>query len=490
MSGFQLYEDQAEFVHKLRQAVAQGVKSVLGVASPAFGKTVVAGYITQEAKAKNPLTSVWFIVHRKNLLRQTDKSFWSAKIEHGLITSGRRQSKLPVQIGTIGTVYSRYAALQAPRIMFIDEAHLAKGNMFETVINWARERGTLIIGLTGTPKRLDGKPLSDLFDKMIEAKSTRWLIDQGRLSDYVAYTTPVKPDLSNVKNAGGDYNKEQLAGEMSKPSIVGDAVAHWKKHANGLRTVVYCVNVKHSKQTAQAFNDAGVPAVHVDGGSTEADIKDACMGLADGRYMVLCNCELVIEGFDLSAQVGRDCTLECCILLRPTQSVARYLQMVFRAMRKKPNKAVILDHAGCIVKHGLPCEKREWSLDGEETGKRKKKNDEPDINVSQCGSCFAVFKSGVDSCPMCGAPVERKERALNEVEGELEQVDMEAVMAERKRARQEQGQANGLRDLIALGKRRGMKNAAGWGVNVYMARSGKKPTAKDYAEAKRIERAL
>jgi len=490
MSQFQLYEDQAEFVHNLRAAVAKGCKSVLGVASPAFGKTVVAGYITQEAQAKNPHTSVWFLVHRKNLLRQTDKSFWSAKIEHGLITSGRRQSKLPVQIGTIGTVYSRLERLAPPRIMFIDEAHLAKGNMFETVINWARDNGALVIGLTGTPKRLDGKALGDLFDEMIEAKSTAWLIKQRRLSNYVAYTTPVSPDLSDVKNAGGDYNKDQLAGAMSKPSIVGDAVSHWKKLANGLRTVCYCVNVKHSKQTAQAFNDSGVPAIHVDGTSTEGEIKDACMGLADGRYKVLCNCELVIEGFDLSAQVGRDCTLECCILLRPTQSVARYLQMVFRAMRKKPNPAVILDHAGCIVKHGLPCEKREWSLSGDEPKRRKKKDDEPDVNVSQCGQCYAVFKSGVDACPMCGAPVEKKERKLNEVEGELEQVDMAAVQAERKRARQEQGQANGLRDLIALGKRRGMKNASGWAVNVYMARGGKKPGPKDYAEAKRIEASL
>ena len=67
---------------------------------------------------------------------------------------------------------------------------------------------------------------------------------------------------------------------------------------------------------------------------------------------------------------------------------------------------------------------------------------------------------------------------------------MEAVKAERKRSRMEQGQANGLRDLIALGKRRGMKNASGWALNVYMARQNKKPTARDYAEAKRIEAAL
>ena len=134
------------------------------------------------------------------------------------------------------------------------------------------------------------------------------------------------------------------------------------------------------------------------------------------------------------------------------------------------------------MKHGLGS--------GNQREERKKKDDEPDVNVTQCGKCYAVFKSGVDECPMCGAAVERKERKLNEVEGELEQVDMAAVQAERKRARQEQGQANGLRDLIALGKRRGMKNASGWALNVYMARQNKKPSGKDYAEAKIIEASL
>lgn len=487
--NYQLYDDQSEFAHKIRQSVAKGCRSILGVASPAFGKTILAGYITQESQKKNPNAKVWFLVHRKNLLRQTDKSFWQAKIEHGLITSNRRQSSLPVQIGTIGTVYSRREKLSPPNILFVDEAHLAKGNMFETVINWAKSAGCLIIGLTGTPRRLDGKPLGDLFDEMIEAKSTRWLIEQGRLSEYVAYTTPVTPDLSNVKKSQGDYNTEQLADAMGKPAIVGDAVNHWKKHANGLRTVCYCVNIKHSKQTADAFNDSGIPAIHVDGTSTEAEIKDACEGLADGKYKILVNCNLVIEGFDLSAQVGRDCTLECCILLRPTQSLARYLQMVFRAMRKKPNPAVILDHAGCIVKHGLPCQTRDWSLDGEEKGTRKASDDEA-FNVTQCGSCFAVFQSGPDECPMCKAPVEKKDRKIEEVAGELEKVDVEAVRAEQKRNRMEQGQTSGLRDLIALGKRRGMRNPGGWAVNITCAREGRKPTGEDYQKAKRLEGVL
>lgn len=484
---FSLYDDQQEFVDKLRQALRSGVKSVLGVASPAFGKTVVAAHITQQARQRDPNASVWFLVHRKNLLRQTSKSFWQNKIEHGLITSGKMRTTLPIQVGTIGTVHSRMMQLTPPKILFIDEAHLSKGHMFQSVISWARQSGAIVIGLTGTPRRLDGKSLGDLYELLIEAKSTKWLIEQGRLSEYIAYTTPVTPDLSTVKTLAGDYNIGELAQAMDKPTIVGDAVSHWLRYAKGKRTVVYCCNVAHSKHTADAFNSAGIPAAHVDASTTEQELKSICEALADRRLLVLVNCELVIEGFDLSAQVGRDVTLECCILLRPTQSVARYLQMVFRALRRKPDAAVILDHAGCILKHGLPCEQRQWSLLGEQKSKRKKKDEDPDVNVQQCKHCYAVFFPGPDTCPHCGKPIEKKVRKISEADGELQQVDVVAV---RKEARKEQGQARTLRDLVALGMRRGMAKASQWACITMAARDGRKPTPAEFNEARRIQMEL
>lgn len=478
-----LYEDQQEFVDKLRYALREGYKSILGVASPAFGKTVVAGHIIAQARAKRN-ASAWFLVHRKNLLRQTSQSFWKAHIEHGLITSGKARSPLPIQVGTIGTVHSRMKDLTPPDILFIDEAHLSKGNMFSTVINWCKQADSIVIGLTGTPIRLDGKPLGDLYDTIVEAKSTAWLIEQGRLSDYDIFSTPIKPDLSGVKNQAGDYNIGQLAKAMNKPVLIGDAVSHWKTHAFGMRTVVYCCNVNHSIATTAAFNAAGIPAVHVDGNSTEAEIKAACEGMATGRYLILSCCELLIEGFDLSAQVGKDVTLECCILLRPTQSLARYLQMIFRALRKKPKKAVILDHAGCAMKHGLPDDEREWSLDGKKKGKRKSSN-EPDIGIQECSNCRKVFRSGVHVCPHCGAAVEFKERKIEVQDGELIKIDRDMIVRERKI---EQGQARSIEDLVMIGVRRGMKNPAGWAACVFAARSGRKPTREEYSRAKQALR--
>lgn len=454
--GFNLFEDQQEFVTCLRQSLKRGNRSILGVASPAFGKTVVAGHITESARIKGH--SVWFIVHRKNLLRQTSKSFWSVGIQHGLITSGKSRSKLPVQIGTIGTVYSRMRKdeINAPAVVFIDEAHLSQGSMFASVIRWARDAGAIIIGLTGTPIRLDGKALGDLFDDMIEARSTSWLIEEGRLSDYRIYTTDVVPDLSSVRKSGNDHNRDELAEIMDSGAIVGDAISHWQRYANGLRTVCYCVNVKHSKSTSAAFNAAGIPAVHVDADTTETELKDACEGLADGRYLILCNCELVIEGFDLSSQIGRDITLEACILLRPTKSLARYLQMVFRALRKKTNPAIILDHACCAIEHGLPDDARQWSLEGVEkkTRKEKAEEEEAEPTVQWCKACYFMFRVGPHSCPNCGAPVDVRERKINEVAGELVEIDPEELRRQRQ-ARIERGQAKTIEDLVAAGMKPG-----------------------------------
>lgn len=482
MPAFSLFDDQAEFVISLKEALKKGHKSILGVASPAFGKTVVAGHIIASAREKSNATA-WFLVHRKNLLRQTSKSFWSARIEHGLITSGKRRSRMPVQVGTIGSVYSRRDSLTPPSILFVDEAHLAKGNMFETVIRWCLDSGSIVIGLTGTPERLDGKALGDVFQVMVEAKSTQWLIDRGRLSGYEMYSTNMTPDLSGVKTSGGDYNREQLAEAMDDRVLVGDAISHWKRYANGLRTVVYCVNVKHSKSTADKFNQAGIPAVHVDADTTERELKEACEGLASGRYLVMCNCELVIEGFDLGSQIGRDITLECCVLLRPTQSVARYLQMVFRALRKKEKPAIILDHAGCAKKHGLPDEVREWSLQGKKKGKAKKEDqDDPDVFIQQCKNCFSVFRPGPSCCPSCGVEIERKKaREIEQVDGELVRIDQSAIRKERLK---EQGAARTLRELVDLGVRRGMNKPAAWAAITNSARAGRKPTPSEFAQAR------
>jgi superfamily II DNA or RNA helicase len=167
----------------------------------------------------------------------------------------------------------------------------------------------------------------------------------------------------------------------------------------------------------------------------------------------------VSEGFDLPA-------IETAILLRPTQSLALYLQQVGRALRPfdGKDKATILDHAGNVMRHGLPDEDRQWSLNG---SKRQKSEDPASPGVTICKNCFAAIKSGSPQCPECGAVIPKKEREINSIDGELAELDLKKLAEERKKKLSE---AKTLEDLMAYGKAMGYRNPHQWAGHIWTAR--------------------
>lgn len=155
----------------------------------------------------------------------------------------------------------------------------------------------------------------------------------------------------------GDFVRSELSTVVDKPLITGDAIAHYQRHAYGKRAVVFCVSVEHSKHVVSSFNAAGIAAVHVDGETPTEVRDDAIKHFARGNVKIISNVELFGEGFDCPS-------IEAAILLRPTKSLGLYLQQIGRALRPYPGKenAIILDHSGNCLRHGLPDEEREWSL--------------------------------------------------------------------------------------------------------------------------------
>jgi superfamily II DNA or RNA helicase len=196
--------------------------------------------------------------------------------------------------------------------------------------------------------------------------------------------------------------------------------------------------------------------------------------------MVLVNVELVVEGVDVPA-------IEVVQWLRPTASLIIWMQGNGRGMRPMGGKRlVILDHVGNWQRHGLPDDDREWTLEGETKRERKKREDE--IKAKQCQHCYAVFRPGPTHCPVCGESLSGDGRKIEIVEGELEEINVEAV---RKENRVQQARARSLQDLIALGIRRGQKNPAAWAAFITAARDGgRKPKPHEFETAKKIERSL
>lgn len=447
---------QSAAIEQAREAYRAGHRAVLFQLPTGGGKTVTASTVVHGAASRGKGT--WWLTHRRELAEQASQTFHGLGIPHGTVQAGYvSDPHALVQVASIQTIVRRLRDLAEPDLLVFDEAHHIGAASWEMIFNaFPRAR---ILGLTATPWRLDGQGLGKWFAHMIAGPTVAELIEAGSLSPYRLFA-PATPDLSDVKTAAGDYQRGALAKAMDKPSIVGDAIGHYRRLCPGQRAVAFAAGVENSKHIVAQFLEAGIPAEHVDGSMTNEARDAAVERFRRGETLVLSNADLFGEGFDVPA-------IEAAILLRPTKSLSLYLQQVGRALRPSPGKAeaIILDHAGNSLRHGLPDDEREWSLDDRE---KRPRRDPTDVPVRQCSECFFVFRPA-PKCPQCGHVLPIAKRELEVVEGALEEVTRAKAQAAIERKR-EQAQCNTLDDLIALGAARGYKNPSYWAHNVWQSR--------------------
>ncbi len=469
MNGFILEPDQQDVFDKTREAL-RNHQAVLIQAATGFGKTVVGAFIVRAAYNKN--SRVIMLMHRKELIEQTSKTFERASIPHSFISSAKKyNSSDMVHLASVGTLVNRLDKIQPPKLLLVDEGHHATAASWGKCINWAKKNGAKIVSLSATPWRLNGEGLKEYFDYMVQGPSVPWLIANGRLGKYKAYV-PFIPDMSGVRHQAGDFVTAEVEEIMMDKSIVRGIVEQWQNKAYGKRTIGFARSVKHSESIIAQFLAAGISAVHIDADTPPAHRKQYLINFANGHTKVIFNCGLFGEGFDPSALIGRDVPIECVILANPTESLAAHLQCLGRGMRPKPDPAIFLDHCGSILKHGLPDSEYEWSLEAREKKKRgQKNNDEPIVRIKQCPMCYYACASALKECPECHHVFVIASRKTEEVDGDLREIKIDDM---KKQARQEQGRAQSLDELIAIGKQRSMKNPQAWARYVFNARLAKK----------------
>nr|WP_241960226.1 helicase-related protein [Staphylococcus xylosus] len=166
---------------------------------------------------------------------------------------------------------------------------------------------------------------------------------------------------------------------------------------------------------AKEFQEQGVTSAHADANTKNLEREQIMQDFRNGIIKVLCNVDLISEGFDVP-----DCT--CVILARPTDSLVLFMQQAMRSMRYQPNKkALIIDHVGNYARHGLPDTKHNWKKYFNGIKKRSNKQDANVIGLTSCNECFGVYDNTLPACPECGheneTVAERSE--LKKVDAEL-----------------------------------------------------------------------
>jgi DNA repair protein RadD len=413
----ELRDYQVNVIANVEREIAAGNRRIVLVAPTGSGKTIIAGEIIQHYVDR--YRPVLVVAHRLEIVTQTSGKLFDRKISHGIIKAGFEPRPMArVQVASVQTVWARAMRSQAmllppADLVIIDECHHATAHTWRKLIEAYPD--AVLIGLTATPCRGDGRGLGSIFTTMIECPQVGELIAQGYLVKTRVYA-PVDPDLTGVRTVAGDYVESQLADRMDVAKLVGDIVSHWHKFSERRKTVAFAVNVAHSLHLRDEFVRSGVRAEHLDG-ETPKDDRDAILArLAAGDTEVVCNCMVLTEGWDMP-EVG------CAILARPTKKMGLYRQMIGRVLRPAEGKpdAIILDHSGAVYRHGLAEDPVTWTLDPEgraesEAHQARVHHEAP--SLLECSECSALRLAG-QKCPHCGFLPKRPPRDVPTAPGEL-----------------------------------------------------------------------
>lgn len=437
---FKLFDYQQRLVDETRQKLAEGNHGVLIVSPPGSGKSVIIAEIARLTVAKGG--QVMFFVHRQELVNQITQSFQKQDVD-----------LMHCTIMTVGKIVNRLGKLPKPNLIICDESQHSRAKSYLKIFDYYKDVPRL--GFTGSPWRMNGKGFDDIYSAMVEGQNVTWLIQHHHLAPYKYYSIKLVDDSKLKKSSTGDYTNNSIDDAIGK-TIFGDVVKTYREKVPGQQAIVYAHDIEHSQATAAAFCAAGIEAVHADAKTPKTKRDQIMRDFKSGSIKVLCNVDLISEGFDVP-----DCSV--VIMLRPTESLVLDIQQSMRCMRYKPNKvATIIDHVANYTRFGLPDTPRQWSLEGRP--KKKRQNNTKSIPVKTCPNCFAVVPTQCRVCPQCGNEIkydadgmEIDETASIEKVGEFKlTTDYSKIQTARKKPED----AQSYKELLEIAKARGYK--AGW----------------------------
>jgi superfamily II DNA or RNA helicase len=471
MSPPKLHDFQLEAVRYIESERNAGHRRLCMVAPTGSGKTVIAAALIANATARGE--HVLFIAHRRELVEQCSRKLHEAGVDHGIVLPGYpMRPGERVQVASIQSLHARAMTtskidLPLANLLIVDEAHHVRARTYMRLVD-AYPNG-VILGLTATPCRADGRGLGNVFETLVECPSVAALTAQKFLVPARIFA-PVRPELHGIRIERGDYIESQLADRMDTAILVGDIVEHWFRLGERRKTVVFTVNVGHSVHIRDEFRRSGVLAEHIDGTTPVEDRKRILAGLTAGTVDVICNCCVLTEGWDKPE-------VSCLVLARPTKSLGLYLQMVGRVLRPAPHigktDALILDHSGAVFDHGFPDDEIIWTLATDsraENPAHTARGTQHAPGLTICPECSAVRSEG-RPCSNCGWHPVAKPAAVKVADGELGEVDHRRQVAKREYSDTERRRVH--QELISIAETRGYKR--GWAAHKYKEKFGDWP---------------
>lgn len=403
---------QLKSYNEIEAALSNGARSVINVIPTRGGKSWVAARLIEARRIieARPGQTIYFIAHTKILITQMSQELTDHGIYHGIIAPWAPRVRCNVQVISKDTLLNRMASMRRqgwaePALLILDECHLSAGDGFKRILAFYEE--SKLVGFTGSPCRLDNRPLGDIYQYMVIGPSHHELQAAKRLCPIdtygVNFAMPEIPEDVIDTESEADYTNQ--------PYILRGIVDEWESVALGKKTLGFCSSIAHAENMAAAFTEAGHPAIALSSAQDDDEIDNGLEAFYDGRVTLVFSVNLFLMGLTV-----KDC--ECIIQARRTNSLMIYLQSTGRGMMYMPGKRLInIDAVNNYLRHGKPDDDREWSLDHEPV------REVYASRLKRCPHCYRMPSKGASVCFYCGHEFTAGDglsRLPEEVDGTLE----------------------------------------------------------------------
>ncbi len=346
---------QKDILEQLAFERAHGRTRNLLVAATGTGKTVMAALdYKEQTRQLGSRPRLLFVSHREELLRQALNTYRAVLRDHGfgaLLAGGQQPASHDHLFASVQSLTSQGIVERFGReywhTVVIDECHRIAAPQFDALARSVEPR--ILLGLTATPERTDGKPIASYFhsrpDGSPAAELRLWhALDLQLLAPFEYFACNDETDFSEVPwNAPGESAalNQLLTGNHARARMVINEWGRLSGDARRTRALVFCVSVDHARFMTQQFANAGLPVICLTGESTAEERLKAPQSLSRGDVCAIVTVDLYNEGVDLPS-------VDTLLFLRPTQSALVFQQQLGRGLRLSEDKSscLVLDFVG------------------------------------------------------------------------------------------------------------------------------------------------
>ena len=352
------YPYQQEILDKLEaERKVKGYYKNLIVAATGTGKTVISAFDYKRFRKENPgkPCRLLFIAHREEILKQSITCFQGVLKDPNfgdLFVGNYRPDNMDHLFISVQTFHSQELHTKTSPDFYdyivFDESHHTAANSYQVPLTYYKPK--ILLGLTATPERMDGKSILDYFDNRIAAEiRLPEAIDRKLLCPFQYFGVTDTVDLSDLKWSRGGYDKTELSNLYTLGGAIAERraqhiISSIQRYVTDLEEVKglgFCVSVEHAKFMADFFNQHGIPSISLVGTSHD-DVRDtAKQKLVSGEIRFIFVVDIYNEGVDIPE-------VNTVLFLRPTESLTIFLQQLGRGLRLAEDKEclTVLDFIG------------------------------------------------------------------------------------------------------------------------------------------------